>query len=68
MCSKATCRRCGKTTWSGCGRHVEQVMLGVPADRQCTCGSSPGTAGGQAAAPGAARSTGGRLRALLRRS
>ena len=67
MCSKATCRRCGKTTWSGCGRHVEQVMRGVPADRQCTCGNGSGTTGGQAAAS-AARSTGGRLRALLRRS
>lgn len=67
MCSKATCRKCGKTTWAGCGMHVKQVMRGVPADKQCTCGSSSRTTGGQAAAS-VARPTGGRLRALLRRS
>ncbi len=35
MCSPATCRVCGKTTWSGCGRHVDQVMRHVPASRRC---------------------------------
>lgn len=35
MCSAVTCRSCGKVTWSGCGRHVEQVMAGIPADRRC---------------------------------
>jgi len=35
MCSPATCRVCGKTTWSGCGRHVDQVMRGVPRTRRC---------------------------------
>lgn len=39
MCSKVTCRKCGKITWSGCGMHVKQVMRGVPADKQCTCGA-----------------------------
>lgn len=37
MCSKATCRKCGKITWSGCGMHVKQVMKGVPVEKQCTC-------------------------------
>ena len=37
MCSKATCRACNKTTWSGCGQHVTQVMARVPRDQQCTC-------------------------------
>lgn len=37
MCSKATCRACGKTTWAGCGQHVTQVMARVPRDQQCTC-------------------------------
>ena len=37
MCSPATCPRCGKVTWAGCGQHVDQVMAGVPADRRCTC-------------------------------
>lgn len=35
MCRAATCRTCGKTTWAGCGQHVEQVMRGVPASDRC---------------------------------
>jgi len=41
MCSRARCRTCGLTTWSGCGAHVDRVMRGVPADERCTC---PGSA------------------------
>ena len=37
MCSRVTCRRCGKATWSGCGSHVEQVMAGVPKAQRCQC-------------------------------
>lgn len=37
MCSPTTCRSCSKTTWTGCGQHVDQVMRNVPAARQCTC-------------------------------
>ena len=29
MCSAATCRRCGKVTWRGCGRHVVSPQLAV---------------------------------------
>jgi len=37
MCVKSVCRRCGKATWVGCGRHVEEVLRDVrPADR-CQC-------------------------------
>jgi hypothetical protein len=35
MCRAVTCRRCGKTTWAGCGMHVNQVMSGVPASQRC---------------------------------
>ncbi|MDO5052091.1 MAG: hypothetical protein Q4E05_04260 [Pseudoclavibacter sp.] len=35
MCRAVRCRRCGKTTWAGCGRHVEQLMRGVPAAQRC---------------------------------
>ena len=31
MCRAVRCKTCGKTTWSGCGMHVSQVMAGVPA-------------------------------------
>ena len=40
MCSRVTCSRCGKVTWSGCGRHVDAVMAGVPPERRCTCPES----------------------------
>jgi hypothetical protein len=35
MCSPVTCRICGKTTWAGCGQHIEQALAGVPAERRC---------------------------------
>ena len=35
MCRPANCRTCGKTTWAGCGEHVDQVMRGVPASDRC---------------------------------
>lgn len=63
MCSKATCRKCGKTTWSGCGQHVEQVMSGVSADNTCTCGSKTQAPAADKATPTA----GGRVRSLFRR-
>lgn len=37
MCRPATCRHCGKTTWAGCGQHVDQVMSGVPRGERCSC-------------------------------
>ena len=35
MCRAVTCKTCGKTTWAGCGQHVDQVMAGVPRRDQC---------------------------------
>ena len=37
MCSPARCNRCGKTTWSGCGQHVDSVMSRVSAAQRCSC-------------------------------
>ena len=37
MCRPATCRTCSKATYTGCGRHVEQVLRGVPKDQRCSC-------------------------------
>lgn len=36
MCRAVICRTCGKTTWSGCGQHVDQVMKGVPNRDRCS--------------------------------
>lgn len=37
MCSPATCRSCGKATYSGCGAHVDQVLRGVAKNDRCRC-------------------------------
>lgn len=37
MCRPVNCKTCGKTTWAGCGQHVDQVMRNVPKAQQCTC-------------------------------
>lgn len=37
MCSVTICKRCGQTTWKGCGKHIEQVLAGVPQSKRCTC-------------------------------
>ena len=44
MCYPVTCNRCGKTTWDGCGEHVDEVMGSVPKPQQCVCDSSPASA------------------------
>ena len=35
MCRPTRCKTCGKTTWAGCGQHVDQVMRHVPAGQRC---------------------------------
>lgn len=37
MCRPANCKSCGKTTWAGCGNHVDAVMRNVPKSQQCSC-------------------------------
>lgn len=36
MCRAVKCRTCGKTTWAGCGQHIDQVMQKVPSQDRCT--------------------------------
>jgi len=35
MCRAVMCKTCGKTTWAGCGQHVDSVMAGVPSGARC---------------------------------
>ena len=35
MCSAVKCKVCKKTTWAGCGNHVDSVKRGVPAANWC---------------------------------
>ena len=37
MCRSVKCQQCGKTTWAGCGAHVDQVMASVPKSDRCRC-------------------------------
>ena len=47
MCHAVKCRTCGKTTWAGCGQHVDQVLRAVPAAQRCPGHpKEPKTAGG----------------------
>lgn len=41
MCSRATCRRCGKATFSGCGEHIEEALQGVALAERCACAGAP---------------------------
>ncbi len=55
MCRPAQCSKCGRTTWAGCGQHVDQVRRSVPAGQWCTCraGASSGSAGARSASKSA---------------
>ena len=33
MCKPVTCKICGKITWEGCGKHIDEVKASVPADQ-----------------------------------
>jgi hypothetical protein len=44
MCRPVPCAVCGKTTWAGCGLHVDDVKAQVPAGQWCE-GHEPVTAG-----------------------
>ncbi len=37
MCFPVPCATCGKTTWDGCGLHVDDVMSQVTPDQRCAC-------------------------------
>ena len=37
MCRAVKCRSCNKTTWAGCGSHVDDVMRHIPKAERCSC-------------------------------
>ncbi|MBD7956410.1 hypothetical protein H9651_02025 [Microbacterium sp. Sa4CUA7] len=63
MCRAVTCRVCGKTTWTGCGQHVQSVKNTVPVSDWCNGKHSPD----QIAAAQAQRSGGGFFSRLFSR-
>ncbi|TWT26674.1 hypothetical protein FRX94_04575 [Corynebacterium canis] len=62
MCRATTCPDCKKTTWTGCGRHIDQVMASVPESQRC---HHKPTSSAEAAAAQPARRSGGFLGALF---
>lgn len=41
MCRAVKCRVCTKTTWAGCGQHVQDVKRGVPSSQWCNGKHTP---------------------------
>jgi hypothetical protein len=37
MCSPATCEKCNKVTWAGCGQHIEEALAGFTDEQLCHC-------------------------------
>lgn len=35
MCRAVRCKVCNKTTWAGCGQHVDMVKRSVPSSDWC---------------------------------
>ncbi|WP_168444624.1 hypothetical protein [Actinomadura latina] len=46
MCQRAVCRKCQRFTYRGCGRHVDQVLAGVPRSQRCDCKEKEAPAAG----------------------
>jgi len=42
MCTRVSCSDCGKPSYVGCGRHVEQVLGDVPKAERCRCREDAG--------------------------
>ncbi|KAB5580870.1 hypothetical protein GE09DRAFT_455006 [Coniochaeta sp. 2T2.1] len=37
MCQRATCTKCHKLSWWGCGKHVPRVLERIDASKRCSC-------------------------------
>ncbi|MDO5697194.1 MAG: hypothetical protein Q4G51_04375 [Dermatophilus congolensis] len=59
MCRPVTCKTCNKTTWAGCGQHIDSVKSRVPAGQWCD-GNHPA-----GATPVGGGSTGGFFKKLF---
>ena len=37
MCRRIECSKCGRPSYAGCGRHIEQVLGDVRPEDRCRC-------------------------------
>ena len=51
MCQRVDCQKCGRPTYAGCGKHIEQVLGNVPEAARCKCRDAEPKGPGPAAAP-----------------
>ena len=51
MCRRVDCPKCGRPTYAGCGKHIEQVLGNVPEAERCKCPEDHAKTTGTAAAP-----------------
>jgi len=51
MCQRVDCPKCGRPTYVGCGKHIEQVLGNVPEAARCKCDVVEPKAPGDAPAP-----------------
>jgi len=64
MCQPVKCKTCGKTTWAGCGQHIDSVKRTVPASQWC---DGKHTEAEKAQAQSQAKSEGGFFSKLFQR-
>lgn len=59
MCYRVLCRRCGKYSWGGCGKHLRSVYGSIEEGNHCMCRSWPGVVirGGTTQQPTQSRTT-----------
>lgn len=44
MCRRIQCETCGKPSYAGCGRHIDEVLRSVAHEERCSCRGSRGAA------------------------
>ncbi|KAL7141278.1 hypothetical protein ABFS83_08G042800 [Erythranthe nasuta] len=42
MCYRVDCKKCGKYSWGGCGKHLTTLYANIEKGKHCICKSWPG--------------------------
>ena len=42
MCIRVECKKCGKYSWSGCGKHLVSLYGNIEKGKHCYCRDWPG--------------------------
>ncbi|KAL0424575.1 UNVERIFIED_CONTAM: hypothetical protein Sradi_0992300 [Sesamum radiatum] len=50
MCYRVDCKKCGKHSWGGCGKHLATLYASIDQGKHCMCKSWPGVAASQLSA------------------